>query len=70
MLDDLGNEIEEREYNQTDMDRILVLNKRTKLVADRVMEFLRATDPMSKTIIFAKTSITLSACARQSSRGW
>lgn len=54
MLDDLGNEVEEREYNQQDMDRILVLNKRTKLVADRVMEFLRATDPMSKTIIFCE----------------
>lgn len=54
MLDDLGNEIEEREYNQRDMDRILVLNKRTALVADRVMRFLRATDPMSKTIIFCE----------------
>ncbi len=54
MLDDLGNEIEEREYNQKDMDRILVLNKRTILVAERVMRFLRATDPMSKTIIFCE----------------
>lgn len=54
MLDDLGNEIEDRQYNQADMDRILVLNKRTKLVAERVMEFLRATDPMSKTIIFCE----------------
>lgn len=54
MLDDLGNDIEEREYNQQDMDRILVLNKRTKLVADRVMQFLYATDPMSKTIIFCE----------------
>jgi type I restriction enzyme R subunit len=54
MIDDLGNEIEERQYNQKDMDRILVLNQRTKLVADRVMKFLRATDPMSKTIIFCE----------------
>jgi len=54
MTDDLGNEIEQREYNQMDMDRILVLNQRTKLVAKRVMEFLRATDPMSKTIIFCE----------------
>ncbi|WP_411820233.1 DEAD/DEAH box helicase family protein [Hyphococcus formosus] len=54
MTDDLGEEIERREYNQRDMDRILVLNKRTKLVADRVMKFLRATDPMSKTIIFCE----------------
>ncbi|WP_395644612.1 EcoAI/FtnUII family type I restriction enzme subunit R [Terricaulis sp.] len=54
MVDDLGNEIEEREYNQRDMDRVLVLNKRTTLVAERVMQFLRATDPMSKTIIFCE----------------
>jgi len=54
MLDDLGNAIEEREYNQIDMDRILVLNQRTKLVAQRVMAHLKATDPMSKTIIFCE----------------
>jgi type I restriction enzyme R subunit len=54
MVDDLGNEVEQREYNQKDMDRILVLNQRTKLVANRVMKFLRATDPMSKTIIFCE----------------
>lgn len=52
MVDDLGNEIEERTYNQADMDRILVLNQRTKLVAQRVMKLLNATDPFSKTIIF------------------
>ncbi len=54
MKDDLGNEIEHREYNQVDMDRILVLNKRTKLVAERVMKLLNATDPFSKTIIFCE----------------
>jgi len=52
MTDDLGQEIEQRTYNQTDMDRILVLNQRTKLVAKCVMELLKATDPFSKTIIF------------------
>ena len=31
MVDDLGDEIEQREYNQKDMDRILILNQRTKL---------------------------------------
>jgi type I restriction enzyme R subunit len=36
------------------MDRILVLNQRTKLVANRVMQYLRATDPFSKTIIFCE----------------
>ena len=54
MKDDLGQEIEQRQYNQKDMDRILVLNQRTKLVAGRVMQYLRATDPMSKTIIFCE----------------
>ena len=36
------------------MDRILVLNQRTKLVARRVMKFLNATDPFAKTIIFCE----------------
>jgi len=54
MKDDLGNQIEQREYNQLDMDRILVLNRRTKLVAERVMKFLNATDPFQKTIIFCE----------------
>jgi len=54
MLDDLGQEIEQRTYNQADMDRILVLNQRTKLVAKCVMELLNATDPFSKTIIFCE----------------
>ena len=54
LVDDLGNPIEDRIYNQADMDRILVLNQRTKLVAKRVMQFLNATDPFSKTIIFCE----------------
>lgn len=54
MVDDLGNVVEDRIYNQADMDRILVLNQRTKLVARRVMQFLNATDPYSKTIIFCE----------------
>jgi type I restriction enzyme, R subunit len=54
MLDDLGREVEQREYNRADMDRILVLNQRTKLVAERVLKFLNATDPMAKTIVFCE----------------
>ena len=54
MTDDLGKDIEHRTYNQADMDRILVLNQRTKLVAKCVMELLNATDPFSKTIIFCE----------------
>ncbi len=52
MTDDLGQDIEQRTYNMADMDRILVLNQRTKLVAKCVMKLLKATDPFSKTIIF------------------
>ncbi|HWA35636.1 MAG TPA: DEAD/DEAH box helicase family protein [Cyclobacteriaceae bacterium] len=54
MVDDLGTPVEDRIFNQADMDRILVLNQRTKLAANRVMQFLRATDPYSKTIIFCE----------------
>jgi type I restriction enzyme R subunit len=54
MKDDLGRDIPDREYNQLDMDRILVLNQRTRLVARRVMQFLRATDPFAKTIVFCE----------------
>jgi type I restriction enzyme R subunit len=54
MKDDLGREVPEREYNQADMDRILVLNQRTRLVAHRVMKYLKATDPYAKTIIFCE----------------
>jgi len=54
MKDDLGQEIEHREYNQADMDRILILNQRTRLVANRVMQYLNATDPYAKTIIFCE----------------
>lgn len=54
MTDDLGAEIEAREYNRQDIDRILILNQRTKLVANRVMQLLNATDPFSKTIVFCE----------------
>lgn len=54
MTDDLGQEIEGRTYNQADMDRILVLNQRTKLVANRIVQLLNATDPYSKTIVFCE----------------
>jgi type I restriction enzyme R subunit len=54
MVDDLGSPVEQREYNRSDMDRTLVLNQRTRLVAERVMAYLNATDPMAKTIIFCE----------------
>jgi type I restriction enzyme R subunit len=42
MVDDLGQRIEDRIYNQRDMDRVLVLNQRTRLVAAKVVEYLQA----------------------------
>ena len=47
-------EIEDRTYNQKDFDRELVLEKRTELVAGKVAEFLRKTDPYDKTIVFCE----------------
>ncbi len=51
-VDKLGQEVEQRQYNTKDFDRNLVLEKRTKLVASKVWEYLKATDPMAKTIVF------------------
>ncbi|MBD9431118.1 DEAD/DEAH box helicase family protein [Achromobacter sp. ACM03] len=51
-VDKLGQTVEQRQYNTKDFDRNLVLEKRTKLVASKVWEYLRATDPMAKTIVF------------------
>lgn len=47
-----GLVIEDRVYNQSDMDRTLILEKRTELVAKKITEFLVATDPFAKTIVF------------------
>ena len=49
-----GNLIEDRIYNQKDFDRTLVLEKRTELVAAKITEFLKATDPFAKTIVFCE----------------
>jgi type I restriction enzyme R subunit len=50
--DKKGQVIEDRIFNQSDMDRSLVLEKRTELVAKKITEFLVATDPYAKTIVF------------------
>jgi len=49
-----GYLIEDRIYNQQDMDRTLVLEPRTQVVADRVSRFLKATDRYAKTIVFCE----------------
>ena len=51
-VDKTGQLIEDRVYNQIDMDRTLILEKRTELVAKKITEFLVATDPYAKTIVF------------------
>ncbi|EPB8037198.1 TPA: DEAD/DEAH box helicase family protein [Pseudomonas aeruginosa] len=51
-VDKLGQMVEQRQYNTKDFDRNLVLEKRTRLVASKVWEYLRATDPLAKTIVF------------------
>ncbi len=51
-IDKHGYLIEDRIYNQIDMDRTLVLEKRTELVAKKITEFLTATDRYAKTIVF------------------
>ena len=52
MIDKYGNEIEDRIFNQKDMDKTLVLEKRTQLVARKVSEFLKQTNRFDKTIVF------------------
>lgn len=51
-VDKKGQLIEDRIYNQADMDRTLVLEKRTELVAKKITEYLSLTDPYAKTIVF------------------
>ena len=51
--DRYGNEIEDRIYNTKDFDRTLVIDDRTKLVAQKVSEFLKESgDRFQKTIVF------------------
>lgn len=50
--DKLGQVVEQRQYNTKDFDRNLVLERRTRLVAEKIWEYLKSTDPMSKTIVF------------------
>jgi len=52
--DKKGNLIEDRIYNQKDMDRNLVMEQRTRLVARKVSEFLKAGNRFDKTIVFCE----------------
>ena len=52
MIDDYGNEIEDRDYNVTDFDRNLIIDDRTRVVARRISDYLKAHDRFAKTIVF------------------
>ena len=52
--DKLGQEIEDRIYNQKDFDKQLVLEQRTTLVAAKITELLESSDPYQKTIVFCE----------------
>ena len=51
-IDDRGRVIEDRVYGQSDFDRTMVIDERTKEVAAKVTRFLKETDRYSKTIVF------------------
>lgn len=51
-LDKDGNPIEDRIYNRTDFDKNIVIDERRKLVANKITEFLKGNDCLSKTIVF------------------
>ncbi len=51
-IDDQGEIIEDRIYNQKDFDRTMVIDERTQLVAETITNYLKRIDPMSKTIVF------------------
>ena len=50
--DIFGNLIEDRIYNNTDYDYNIIIEDRIREVAHEVSSYLRATDPMAKTIVF------------------
>lgn len=52
--DRYGQLIEDREYNDRDYDRNLILEQRTATVAAKVTEFLRGTNRFAKTIVFCE----------------
>lgn len=51
-IDNQGEVIEDRIYNQKDFDRTMVIDERTQLVAETITNYLKRTDPMAKTIVF------------------
>lgn len=54
-LDAFGNPVEDRIYNNLDYDRNIVIEDRTREVARQITDYLEATGPYQKTIVFCKT---------------
>ncbi|MEU4778500.1 EcoAI/FtnUII family type I restriction enzme subunit R [Micromonospora sp. NPDC023633] len=54
-VDDAGQVIEDRIYNQRDYDRDIVFPERDRTVAQRISSFLHGTDPMNKAIVFCQS---------------
>jgi type I restriction enzyme R subunit len=52
LCDKYGHEIEDRIYNLKDYDRKLAIDERTQLIAQKITEYLKATDRFAKTIVF------------------
>ncbi|MCC7465380.1 MAG: DEAD/DEAH box helicase family protein [Saprospiraceae bacterium] len=52
LIDKYGYEVQDRIYNLKDYDRNLVIDERTQKIAQKITEYLKATDRFSKTIVF------------------
>ena len=52
--DKYGHIIKDREYNDRDFDRTLILERRTAVVAAKITQFLKSTDRFAKTIVFCE----------------
>lgn len=53
-VDKLGQEVEDRIYNQKDFDKTLILEQRTQLVARTITSYLKGTNRFDKTIVFCE----------------
>ena len=54
-LDAFGNPVEDRIYNNLDYDKNIVIEDRTREVARQITDYLEATWPYQKTIVFCET---------------
>jgi len=50
--DKFGNPVEDRIYNRSDFERLLVIDERRKAVAEKITEFLKKYSRFDKTIVF------------------